>query len=86
MQKRTRCTLCGKYDDLPFDDACKCTEKEKTKHHDEMMKQLDECSIFGRKDPSISECKRILQANGYIVKKNPKRKKPHRKLVQFKDY
>lgn len=80
-----KCIVCDLPDEFNFGgEMCKCTPKQKEKHFEELEKSLNR-QMFGG-EPSITECKRVLQANGYIVKKNPKRKKPHRKLVQFKDY
>lgn len=76
MHKPSVCPRCHNYNDgfLKFSDkGCDCTDQQLQKFGEEQLKKLQ--NRFNGCEPSIGQCKRILQANGYIVKKNKKLKR-----------
>ena len=74
MHQQSRCHACGEFNEFPIN-KCRCSKADIDKFHVDNAKAFE--MRFDR-NPSIEECKAILLANGYIVKKNPKRKKKKR--------
>jgi hypothetical protein len=74
MHESSRCFRCGRPSGLPV--RCTCTKSELDKAYGDHNKEFE--NRFYGSEPSIERCKLILMANGYLVKKNPKRKKKRR--------
>ena len=76
MHRPGVCNRCKKFNEGFFkftDKGCDCTDQQLVKFNEEQMESLERS--FNNRSPSISECKQILLANGYIVKKNKKLKR-----------
>ena len=74
MHQQSRCHACGEFNEFPLNN-CKCSKADIEKFQKDTVKFFDNLHSH---QPSIEQCKAVLMANGYVVKKNPKRKKKKR--------